>query len=365
MPNKIMHIVGNRPQFIKLAPVSKEIRKRGYKEIIIHTGQHYDKNMSDIFFSELDIPQPDVNLGIGSGSHAQMTAKAMIEIEKVVEKFKPKVVILYGDTNSTLAASVVCSKLNIPIAHVESGSRSYNKANPEEQNRIITDHMSTILFCSDNSSVINLDKENIKDNVFFTGDVMYDTFLFCKRKNNLNLLDKYKLEKDNFILMTWHRQENTESIETVNKIVNFISKIGKKIIFPIHPRTKKVLENYNLYKKLSNKANIIITDPLGYIEMVELLSNCSAVLTDSGGLSKESSFGGSKCYFMLDLYSWPELSEINWINYIDFNDKKNITDNIQNLNNSKRVANSNLPKFYGEGDASSKIVNILENIGLI
>lgn len=368
MKNTVMHIIGNRPQFIKLAPISREIRKRGFKEVIIHTGQHYDENMSEVFFEQLGIPTPNRNLKIGSGSHAQMTAKAMIEIEKIIIEYSPKSAILYGDTNSTLAAALVCSKLNIPISHVEAGPRLNNKKNPEECNRIITDHMSDLLFCPDEESVANLKKEGIIKDVYFSGDVMYDSFLYSSSNNkefSINIMNTYDLENDKFILMTWHRQENTSSKDRMLKIINFISEINYKIIFPIHPRTLNMLEKYNLINNIKNIKNLILIDPLGYFEIVDLLNNCSLVITDSGGLSKESLFGGAKCLFMLENAPWPNLQSIGWIKNIDFNSSESIKKALIMANSACRDRDSDTPMFFGNGDAAGKIVSILEDKELV
>lgn len=362
-----MHIVGNRPQFIKLAAVSREIRKRNHKEIIIHTGQHYDENMSDVFFEELGIPVPDINLKIGSGSHAQMTAKAMIEIEKTILEYVPKSVILYGDTNSTLAAALVCAKLNVPFSHVEAGPRTYNKKNPEECNRIITDNFSELLFCPDEVSVDNLKREGIVKNVYFTGDVMFDTFMYCAHKNtdSIKFQDDFNLTKNDYILMTWHRQENTESKDRMLKIINFIKNIESKIIFPVHPRTRGLLVKYELYDLIKSIKNLVMIEPVGYLEMVELLNNCKLVLTDSGGLSKESLFGGVKCLFMLDNIAWKDLKNVGWIKSIDFDDENSINEALDIVRKAKKVDNSLLPKYYGSGNAAEKIVSILEEKDLI
>lgn len=332
----IMHIVGNRPQFIKLAPISKELHHRGYKDIIIHTGQHYDANMSDVFFKELGIGRLEENLQVGSGTHAEITAKAMIGVEKACMKYRPSVAILYGDTDSTLAAALACCKLDIPITHVEAGIRSYKKSNPEENNRVIVDHISDICFCPDYSSVENLRKEGITKNVFFTGDVMYDTFLQVKKKGiESNLLEKYDLEKDKYILMTWHRQENTDKKERVEQIVSFLEMINYKVLYPIHPRTKKVLNGYGLWDRISKIKNLVITEPVGYDEMVYFQSNCKVILTDSGGLSKESVFAGAKCLFMVNLCIWSDLENIGWITHIDFDNEDSIKNALNVIQESK------------------------------
>ncbi len=354
----IMHIVGNRPQFIKLAPVSKALHQRGYEDIIIHTGQHYDENMSDIFFKELGIDKPIENLEVGSGSHAEITAKAMIGAEKICMKYQPSIVILYGDTDSTLAAALACRKLNIPIAHVEAGTRSYKKSNPEEINRVIVDHISDLCFCPDYPSLENLRKEGIEENVFFTGDVMYDAFLQTKEKGiGSNLLEKYELEKDEYVLMTWHRQENTDKKERVRKIVSFLEMIKCKILYPIHPRTKKVLNEYGLWDRICQIKNLIITEPIGYDEMVYLQSNCKVILTDSGGLSKESVFAGAQCLFMVDLNVWPDLEKAGWITHIDFDNEDSIKNALNIVQESK--AEKQEVNFYGNGHASEKVVGYL------
>lgn len=359
MMDKIMHIVGNRPQFIKLAPLSRELHKRGYEDIIVHTGQHYDANMSDIFFEELGIDKPIENLKVGSGSHAEITAKAMIGVEQVCKKYQPTMVILYGDTDSTLAAALACRKLNIPIAHVEAGTRSYIKNNPEEVNRVIVDHISEFCFCPDKVSVQNLQKEGITENVYYSGDIMYDSFLDTQKKQHENLLEKYGLEKNNYVLMTWHRQENTDDRERVKKILSLLEKIEMQVLYPMHPRTKKILHEFKLWERICSITNLQIIDPLGYKEMVHLQSNCKVILTDSGGLSKESSFAGARCLFMVDLTIWPDLERIGWITHIDFEDVGSI-EGALNIIREKKTEKQDID-FYGDGHAAVKIVDCLEN----
>lgn len=356
----IMHIVGNRPQFIKLAPLSKELRRRGYRDIIVHTGQHYDANMSDIFFEELGIEKPVENLNAGSGSHAEITARVMVGVERVCIKYKPLVVILYGDTDSTLAAALACRKLNIPIVHVEAGTRSYKKENPEEVNRVVVDHVSSVCFCPDRSSVENLEKEGIKENVYFSGDIMYDTFLQTREKHCGNLLQEYGLEKDDFVLMTWHRQENTESKERMEQILSFLERVDCKILYPMHPRTGKMLHTFGLWERAKDIENLIIIDPVGYDEMVYLQSNCKVILTDSGGLSKESVFAGARCLFMVDIKVWPDLEEIGWLQHIYFDQEESVRNALKVIGDKK--ADKVHVDFYGDGHAAVKIVDKLEEI---
>lgn len=365
MSKKIVHIVGNRPQFIKLSPVSREFRRRGYHDIIIHTGQHYDYGMSDIFFEELDIPKPDYNLEIGSGSHAEMTGKAMISIEEKLKEIEPALVVLYGDTDSTLAGTLAARKLNIPIAHIEAGIRCYNKNNPEECNRIITDHMSDFLFCPDEDAKEKLKKENIIYNVHVSGDVMYDTFLYAESKNKRKREQASEISENPYVLMTWHRAENTSSREQMESILNFVEKIPMRVVCPLHPRTVGCLKNFGLLERATNILNLEIIEPVGYLEMVELMQGCCMILTDSGGLSKESSFAGIKCLFMVNLDTWIQLQEIGWITKVDTMNHESVNNALQLLSSSRRYKYEERPRFYGDGNASGKIVDILEEQGVL
>lgn len=355
-----MHIVGNRPQFIKLAPLSKELHRRGYKDIIIHSGQHYDANMSDVFFEGLGIDKPVENLAVGSGTHAEITAKVMVGVEKVVEKYKPDVVILYGDTDTTVAAALACAKLNVPIAHVEGGVRTYSKTNPEEKNRVVTDHLSEVVFCPYMEALECAKKEGLTETAYFTGDIMYDTFLQTKEKCKDEVLEKYGLEKEQYVLMTWHRQENTDSKERMDKILDFLSRIPCKIVYPIHPRTKKMLQVYELFDKAESIANLLIIEPVGYDEMVSLQCNSRVILTDSGGLSKESVFAGARCLFMLDLTIWPDLERIGWLQHVDFEDEASIVKALHVVEEGK--ADQVEVDFYGDGHAAEKMVDRLNEI---
>lgn len=357
---KVMHVVGNRPQFIKLAPVSRELKRRNIKEIIIHTGQHYNENMSDIFFKELGIPEPTKNLNIGSGTHAQVTAKAMIELEKVMLKLKPDCVLVYGDTNSTLAATLTAAKLCIPIIHIEAGPRTYNKKNPEECNRIVVDHLSTYLCTPDKNSVENLKREGIsEENIYFTGDVMYDEFLYCasQEEKEIYLKDFPK----NYILMTWHRQENTDDSIRVNKMIELIEKVKYPIILPLHPRTRKILKEYGLEKRLEQVQDLMLIEPVGYVEMVILMKHCKLIISDSGGASKEASFIGKKCIYTLNLKVWPELIDSGNIQIVDIENEKEVERTlkvIEDVITGKQK--SDKVDFFGNGNAAVKIVDIIE-----
>lgn len=348
----IMHVVGNRPQFIKLAPLYHELERRDYEQYILHSGQHYDENMSDVFFKELKIAEPYANLKIGSGSHAEMTARALVGIEKEMIKMQPRLVVLYGDTDTTLAGALAAAKLNIPIAHIESGARTRHKDNPEECNRIVVDHLSNILFCSDQDSVKNALEEGIKENVFCTGDIMYDTFL--------NVAGGVETGTDEIVLMTWHRQENTDSKERMESILYLIKQIKSKIVCPMHPRTVKCLKEYNLWEYAKGLNNLEIIEPVGYAKMVELMQKAKLIVTDSGGLSKESSFAGAKCLFFSDLNVWPDLMQIGWILKVNPQEIESLKKALEFADASQRVDKEMRPCFYGDGFAAKKIIDLLE-----
>lgn len=356
----IMHIVGNRPQFIKLAPVSNELRKRGHRQVIIHTGQHYDADMSEVFFEELGISKPDKNLAVGSGTHAQMTGKAMIEIEKVLEEYKPDCVLLYGDTDSTLAGAIAAVKMQVPIVHIEAGIRTGKLNNPEEANRIVTDHLSDMLFCSDSDSAENLKAEGISKHVYCVGDVMYDTFLQHRKIEDDAILKKYNLIKDRYVLMTWHRQENTNNREKMIQIIRFLSEVKCEIVYPMHPGTKAKLMQYHLLKELEGLSHIHILPPVGYTEMMKLMLNAHIILTDSGGVSKESYFAGVKCILMVDLDLWPDLIKTKWITKLDFDSETSVSDALNLIQSEKSGNEIPLAHFYGQGDASVRIADFLE-----
>ncbi|UTY23925.1 non-hydrolyzing UDP-N-acetylglucosamine 2-epimerase [Treponema denticola] len=353
----ILTIIGARPQFIKAAVLSRYIRNNphlGIKETLIHTGQHYDQNMSDIFFDEMDIPYPDYNLQIGSGSHGKMTGLMLEKIEALLLDLKPDAVLVYGDTNSTLAGALAASKLHIPVAHVEAGLRSYMMVMPEEQNRRLTDHLSTWLFCPTDTAVDNLKKEGIistsslpsADNkiVCKTGDIMYDASLYYRKKN-------VSLQTPNdFILLTIHRAENTDDLVRLKSIVNAINAVSeKKFIFPVHPRTKKILAEQGL----QFASHVKLIDPVGYLEMLKYEDVCSAVLTDSGGVQKEAFFFQKPCITMRDTTEWIELVSSGW-NTLTGADTEKIVSAIRNIHIPE-----NYPQLYGEGHTAEKIIEVL------
>ena len=394
---KIATIIGARPQFIKAATVSRAIAEKNktlgdtekIKEIIIHTGQHYDENMSKIFFDELEIPKPDYNLDVGSGSHGSQTGAMMAKIEAVLLKQKPDIVLTYGDTNSTMAGAVTAVKLHIPSAHVEAGLRSYNRHMPEEINRVIADEISHFLFCPTPAAISNLHKEGISGEfkerftfnsqaVFKVGDVMFDSVLFNRKlaEKKSDILNRLEIANGGYILGTIHRAENTDDPERLNAIItalNDISSDGMSIILPLHPRTKKYI--HQLQDKNSGSgfhSNIKIIDPVGYLDMLQLEENARMILTDSGGVQKEAYFLETPCITLRDETEWVETVEAGWNIIVSANPGK-----INEAYAAAKTAAPHSPPFlkflsseaappsvegelYGDGHAAEKILDVLE-----
>jgi len=357
---KVVTVVGARPQFVKAAAVSRAIRKE-MKEILIHTGQHYDNNMSDIFFEELSIPKPDINLGIGSETHARQTAEMMIGIEKVLLEERPEYLLVYGDTNSTLAGAIAASKLNIPIIHVEAGLRSFNRKMPEEQNRVLTDHISSILFCPTETAVNNLKSEGILKNVYNVGDVMCDAVLYYSRNLEQQPLQYYidrlkgiyeqkKCIDEKWYLSTIHRAENTDNIEKIAEIIDALQELPFMVIFPVHPRIKKMIRELKLKKDYSN---IYFVEPMGYLDMLYFTKHAEKAITDSGGLQKETYILETPCITVREQTEWVETLEGNH-NILTRSIKNDILDSVLNTEVSKEKKD-----YYGVGDAAEKISGII------
>jgi len=340
---KIITVIGARPQFIKAAAVSNKLREK-HEEILVHTGQHYDENMSKIFFDELNIPYPNYNLSVGSGGHGKQTGEMMTKLEEIYEKEKPDMILVYGDTTSTLAGALVASKMLIPVVHVEAGLRSFNKAMPEEQNRILTDHLSSKLFAPTETAIRNLKNEGIVENVYNVGDVMFDAVLHFGEiaKKNSTIIERLNLENKEFILTTIHRAENTNDISRLKNIIEALNASDKTIVLPLHPRTKKYMSDYNL----EFGDNIIVIDPIGYLDMLALESNCIKVVTDSGGVQKEAFFMKKPCITMRD--------ETEWVETVG-TDRDKILDAIVNFIPSKPQMD-----IFGDGKSSEKICIIIE-----
>jgi UDP-GlcNAc3NAcA epimerase len=352
---KLISLIGARPQIIKEAILNQELEKEGIEEILVHSGQHYDFNMSDVFFKVLNIKKVSYNLGIGSGTHAEMTGKTMIEFEKVVLKERPDIILVYGDTNTTLAGALVGSKLKIPVAHVEAGIRQEPKDMPEEINRVLTDHVSKYLFCPSKLAMDNLKKENIKEGVYFTGDIMYDLFLKMKPYFDETIINKFSLEENKYVVTTIHRDFNTDNKSNLKAILKELDEISKeiKVVFPIHPRTKKRIEEFDLKQYTKN---ILMIEPLDYLSMMGLIQKSLFVITDSGGLQKEAYFAGKRAIVVMPDTGWRELTDAGW-NILsrpgEIKDKMNCI--INNTIDSK-------PKnIYGDGNAGKKIVSYILN----
>lgn len=348
---KIVTVIGARPQFIKAAAVSVKLREKN-NEVIIHTGQHYDKNMSDIFFSELGIPIPDYNLNVGSGEHGYQTGNMLIKIEEILMAEKPDCVLVYGDTNSTFAGALAASKMLIPVAHIEAGLRSFNMKMPEEQNRILTDHIASYLFAPTNTAVDNLSMEGIFKNVYNSGDVMYDAVLHFSKiaVKRSSILSDNRLESNKYILSTIHRAENTNDVKRLKNIIEAFNESRELIVLPLHPRTRKYIEDYSL----NFEENVKVIDPVGYIDMLMLELNSKKIVTDSGGIQKEAFFIGKACITLRDETEWIETVKNGW-NTLTGADKSRIIDAIVSFNPTTERLD-----YFGNGDATDKIVNILE-----
>lgn len=352
---RILTIIGARPQFIKASVVSKAIKKNSsIEEIILHTGQHFDQNMSDIFFNQLEIPKPDIRLDINSGNHGEMTGRMLVEIEKIILAKKPDRVMVYGDTNSTLAGALAAAKLNIPVAHVESGLRSFNMSMPEEINRILTDQVSDLLFCPTIAAVENLKIEGFSAKpvkIARVGDVMQDAALMFSEKA---VCQPKGVKSGDFILSTLHRAENTNDPSRLASIIKALNQIHEDVgtvVLPLHPRTRKLIAEQGLI------LNVNVIDPVGYLEMLWLLKHCKLVLTDSGGVQKEAFFFHKACVTMRDQTEWVELIDIG-ANELVGADSSRIVQATKN-HFGRKIADAG--SLYGGGHASRSIVKILDN----
>jgi len=349
---KIASVVGARPQFIKAAPVSHEIRQH-HEEILIHTGQHYDENMSDVFFQILDIPQPNYNLGVGSGTHAYQTAEMMRTLGEVVEKEGPDFLLVYGDTNSTLAGALVASKMNVPLGHVEAGLRSFNRRMPEEVNRVVADHVSNLLFAPTETAVGNLSREGITRGVHLVGDVMYDVALqSAQAARGRNVVARLGLTAGEYLLVTLHRPQNVDDRETLASIVEALVHAGRPVVFPVHPRTRKNLAAFGLWERLRSKVKAI--EPVDYLDFLALLMSAAKVVTDSGGVQKEAYFFGIPCVTLRDETEWIETMEDGW-NALVGTETEDILDAIERFNPEGTKS-----KSFGDGHAAERIARILD-----
>lgn len=364
---KLVTILGARPQFIKAAPVSKALKQAGHQEFLLHTGQHYDYNMSQVFFDELQLPHPDINLGIGSGLHGEQTARMLTGIEQVLIQEKPDWVLVYGDTNSTLAGALAAVKLHMPLAHVEAGLRSFNRLMPEEHNRVLTDHCSDLLLCPTQTAIQNLASEGLPGNqpgirVALVGDTMYDAVLqFASLGNShSNILSDLGLMPGGYLLATVHRQENTDNSLHLEGILEGLQHSQLPVIIPLHPRTRARLSTMGFSEKLVG-SNLHLIEPLGYLDMLILEQNASKILTDSGGMQKEAFFFKVPCITMREETEWIETVQSGW-NVLVGADAAKIE---AALNMS--IPQGNTPsQLFGDGHAAEKIAfHLTENPGLL
>ncbi len=366
MTMHFLSIVGARPQFVKAAMIAAAIREHNrepgsarIRHTLVHTGQHYDKNLSDVFFNELPLPEPKHHLGVGSGSHGKQTAALLERIETVLLEEEPDVAIVYGDTNSTVGGALAAAKLKIRIAHIEAGLRSFNRGMPEELNRVATDHLSSLLFCPTGTAVRNLKREGITDGVFLTGDVMLDavvTFRSLAEKRS-RVISELGLEPGGYILLTIHRAENTDSVEQMVKVVELIAQLKRPTVFPIHPRTRDRLASTPKLRKLNrallNAGNLRVIDPVSYLDMLALESRARLILTDSGGVQKEAYFLGVPCLTLRDETEWTETLKGGWNRLVDAPSQDTLP-----LLESLWVRNGNSPKgrpnlaAFGDGQAA-------------
>jgi UDP-GlcNAc3NAcA epimerase len=361
MPLKILTVIGARPQFIKASVVSNEIRQtNNIEEIVLHTGQHYDSNMSKVFFDELNIPHPHINLNIGSGNHGAQTAKMLMGIESSLLSKRPDLLMVYGDTNSTLAGALAASKLHIPVCHIEAGLRSFNRKMPEEINRVLTDHTSDLLFAPTTSAAQQLTLEGIDETkIVNSGDVMFDAMLHFKplALEKSTILSQLRLDQG-FVLATTHRAENTDNPSRLKRILDELLHLSKecKVILPIHPRTRNIVENLQL-----NTDSLIIIEPLGFLDMIALEDSANAIITDSGGLQKEAFFHNKPCITLRNETEWTELVESGWNTlYPPISENKpSLMEVLQQITSKTYKPKAISP--YGDGKASTKIVQTMLN----
>ncbi len=354
---KILSVVGARPQFIKAAAVSRVLGQiDGVEELLVHTGQHYDENMSDVFFGELDIPVPAYNLGIGSGTHGQQTGKMLERLEDVMLREKPDRVLVYGDTNSTLAGALAAAKLHVPVAHVEAGLRSFNRRMPEELNRVLTDHLADMLFAPTDQAVINLRQEGFSDDrVHLVGDVMYDAALYYADKgpDPERTLAQHDVSAGTYVLCTIHRAENTDDPARLRAILLGLAALANdiQVVLPVHPRTRKAIDESGLNREINGADGLRLTEPIGYLDMITLEKNARAIATDSGGIQKEAYFYRVPCVTLRDETEWVELVEHRWNRLAPPVDAEAVAQTIR-----EAIGTTGDPvELYGGGQASERI----------
>ena len=349
---KVLTVVGARPQFVKAAPLSLALRAR-CEEILVHTGQHYDASMSDVFFEELQLPAPDHHLGIGGGPHGAQTGAMLAGLERVIGDVRPDAVLVYGDTNSTLAGALAAAKMRIPIAHVEAGLRSFNRDMPEEINRVLTDHLSTLLFVPSDTAVRQLAREGITAGVHVVGDIMYDAVRMHRAHAMATSLypAHLGLRPDGYYVATLHRAENVDDLTRLTSLVHALSSLDRPPVLPVHPRTRERLRAF----KIDLPGGIRPIDPLGYVDMLALLAHSSAVLTDSGGVQKEAYYLEVPCVTLREETEWVETIDVGW-NVLAGSDRARISAAVASAAHMRRASH---PELYGDGSAASRIADLV------
>ncbi len=354
---RVVSIVGARPQFIKAAPVCRALREH-HEEILVHSGQHFDHGMSQVFFDELDIPAPDYNLGVGGGGHGRMTGEMLGSLEELLVELKPDVVLVYGDTNTTLAGGLAAAKLNVLVAHVEAGLRSYNRTMPEEINRVLVDHLSSVLLCPTETAVDNLAAEGITHGVSLVGDVMLDTArYFAERVSVEKTAERYGVEPGEYFLATVHRAGTSDDPLRLGAVVDAFAALPHPVVWPMHPRTRKNLEAFDLIDRVRSDEQIRMVDPLSYLDTNGLLRGANALLTDSGGMQKEAYFFAIPCVTLRDETEWVETVELGWNVLVGSDDPQRIT-----MAAEEPPRGAVHPDVYGDGHAAEKCVRELEHL---
>ncbi len=351
---RVVSVVGARPQFIKAAPVCRALRER-HEEILVHSGQHFDHEMSQVFFDELEIPAPDYNLGVGGGGHGRMTGEMLGLLEELLLEVRPDVVLVYGDTNTTLAAGLAAAKLQIPVAHVEAGLRSFNRSMPEEVNRVLVDHLSDVLLCPTDAAVINLQSEGITEGVHQVGDVMLDTARhFAERVDSAPVLAAHGVEAKSYYLATVHRQATSDDPGQLAQVVRALAQLPYPVIWPMHPRTRNNVLRFGLHAFIEAVPSLRVTEPLSYLDTNALLREARALLTDSGGMQKEAYFFGVPCVTLREETEWVETVELGW-NTLVGTDMERILAAATLPSDCRRER----PQVYGDGHAAGRCVEAL------
>jgi UDP-GlcNAc3NAcA epimerase len=359
---RVASVLGARPQFIKAAVVSQALRAvSGVQEVFVHTGQHYDDKMSRVFFEELELPEPDYHLGVGSGTHGAQTGRMLERVEEVLLRERPDCVLVYGDTNSTLAGALAAAKLHIPVAHVEAGLRSFNRRMPEEINRVLTDHASDLLFAPTDTAVANLQREGIpEERIHLVGDVMYDAALYYGRKaeQNSRILERLGLRPRGYVLATVHRAENTDDPRRLEAIIGGLVEVSGEVpvIFPVHPRTRRAIETNGLLSE--RKGNLRMIPPVGYLDMIVLERHARLIATDSGGVQKEAFFYRVPCVTLREETEWVELVELGWNYLVPLTDAGAVRDGIM----ARLDVRGEEAELYGDGRAALRVARIVAEV---